>query len=314
MQMPDTSSIHGMSVLVVDDSPVQRLLLKNCLNERGFRPVVMEDGERALAALEAQDAPRLVVMDWELPGMSGIEVCRRIRGGKAERYTYILLLTSKSDAVHVVAGLESGADDFVRKPFDPAELGARLATGCRILQLEEQLVATRDVLRLAARFDSLTGLLNRETILDHLQKEITRASRQQTTLGLMVLDLDHFKQINDTFGHLIGDQVLKRVGTLLQSSFRSYDAAGRFGGEEFVVVVPNCGHADLERRAEVVRAAVANLEFEYNSETCSPTVSIGVATFDPKLPEKLESFLQRADTALYEAKRRGRNRVSASTA
>lgn len=312
--MTGTSPIRQMPVLVVDDSAVQRLILKDCLLECGFQPIIMEDGETALAALQSPDAPRLVIMDWELPGMSGIEVCRRVRSSKAERYTYILILTSKSDAALVITALESGADDFVRKPFDPAELTARLATGCRILQLEEELVTARDELHRVAIHDSLTGLLNRGAILDYLRKELARASRQQTPIGVMILDLDHFKMINDTFGHLAGDQVLRGVGNLLQSSFRCYDAAGRFGGEEFLVVVPNCGYEDLERRAEEVRASIASLEFECGAQACSLTVSIGVTTFDPGLAEGLESLLQRADSALYEAKRCGRNRVSGSKA
>jgi len=301
-------------VLVVDDSPVQRLILKNCLLDRGFQPIVVEDGEKALAVLQTPDAPRLMILDWGLPGMSGIEVCQSIRGSKAERYIYILMLTSKSDAAHVVTGLESGADDFVRKPFDPAELGARLATGCRILQLEEQLVTARDELHRVAMYDSLTGLLNRGAILDYLRREIARASRVQTTVGLMILDLDHFKGVNDTFGHLAGDQALRRVGNLLQSNFRSYDSAGRFGGEEFLVVLPNCGYTALTLRAEMVRLSMASLRLEFDGRPCSLTTSIGVATLDPNLGESLESLLQRADSALYEAKRYGRNRVGGGVA
>jgi diguanylate cyclase (GGDEF)-like protein len=296
-------------VLVVDDSPVQRLILKNCLLDRGFQPIVVEDGEKALAVLQTPDAPRLMILDWGLPGMSGIEVCQSIRGSKAERYIYILMLTSKSDAAHVVTGLESGADDFVRKPFDPAELGARLATGCRILQLEEQLVTARDELHRVAMYDSLTGLLNRGAILDYLRREIARTSRLQKTVGVMILDLDHFKGVNDTFGHLAGDQALRRVGNLLQSNFRSYDSAGRFGGEEFLVVLPNCGYTALTLRAEMVRLSMASLRLEFDGRPCSLTTSIGVATLDPNLGESLESLLQRADSALYEAKRYGRNRV-----
>jgi diguanylate cyclase (GGDEF)-like protein len=299
-------------VLVVDDSPVQRLILENCLLEGGFQPIVVQDGETALAVLQTPDAPRMMILDWELPGVSGIEVCRRIRGRNAERYTYILMLTSKPDAAHVVIGLEAGADDFVHKPFDPAELCARLATGCRILQLEEQLVTARDELHRAAMYDSLTGLLNRGAIFDYLRREIARGSRQQMTVGVMILDLDHFKGINDTFGHLAGDQALKRVGNLFQSSFRSYDAAGRFGGEEFLVVLPNCGYEDLKQRAEMVCLSMASLRLEFDGRPCSLTASIGIATFDPKFAESFESLLQRADAALYEAKRYGRNRVGSS--
>jgi PleD family two-component response regulator len=262
--MTDTSRVP---VLVVDDLPVQRLILKNCLLERGFQPIVVESGEAALAALQTADAPRLMILDWELPGMSGIEVCRSIRSGKAERYTYILMLTSKPDAAHIVAGLESGADDVVRKPFDPAELGARLATGCRILRLEEQLVTARDELHRVAMYDSLTGLLNHGAIIDFLQREMARASRQQLTAGVMILDLDHFKGINE-----------------------------------------------LKQRAETVRLSMANLRLEFDGLPCSLTVSIGVTIFDPNRGEGLESLLQRADSALYEAKRYGRNRVGGSAA
>jgi two-component system cell cycle response regulator len=311
VRMTETSRVP---VLVVDNLAVQRLILKNCLLERGFQPIFMEDGEAALAALQTADAPRLMILDWELPGMSGIEVCRSIRSGQADRYTYILMLTSKPYAAHVVAGLESGADDVVRKPFDPAELGARLASGCRVLQLEEQLVTARDELHRLAMYDSLTGLLNRRAIIDFLQREMARASRQQMTAGVMILDLDHFKGINDTFGHLAGDQVLKRVGKLFQSSFRSYDVAGRFGGEEFLVVLPNCGYVELKQRAEMVRLSMAGLRLEFDGIPCSLTVSIGVTTFDPNLGDSLESLLQRADSALYEAKRYGRNRVGGSEA
>ncbi len=314
--MTDASRVMVLVVHdeVVDDQAVQRPVLKNCLLEYGFHPVVVEDGAEALTVLRAPDAPRLMILDSELPGMSGIEVCRRVRESKAERYTYILMLTSQSGAAHVVAGLESGADDIIRKPFDLAELTARLATGRRILKLEEQLVNARDELHRVAMYDSLTGLLNRDAILDYLAREIARAGRRQTTVGLMILDLDHFKAVNDTFGHLAGDEVLRRVGGLFLSSFRSYDAAGRFGGEEFLVVLPSCDHADLRQRAELMRLSMENLPLEFDGQPCSLTASIGVATFDPNLDESLEELLQRADSALYEAKRRGRNRVAGSAA
>jgi diguanylate cyclase (GGDEF)-like protein len=303
-----------VAVLVVDNSAVQCLILKTCLLERGFEPIIVKDGEAALVALRAPDAPRLMILDWELPGMSGMDVCRSIRTSKPERYIYILMLTSKSEAAHAVAGLESGADDLLRKPFDPAELGARLATGCRILQLEEQLVSARDELHRLAMYDSLTGLLNRGAILDYLRREIARAGRKQMTVGVMMLDLDHFKGINDSFGHLAGDQVLKQVGNFLQSSFRSYDAAGRIGGEEFLVVLPNCSYADLNLRAEMTRESMANLRVEFEGRPCLLTVSIGITAFDPNLPESLESLLHRADSAMYEAKRYGRNRVAGTVA
>jgi diguanylate cyclase (GGDEF)-like protein len=172
------------------------------------------------------------------------------------------------------------------------------------------LISARDELHRVAMYDSLTGLLNRGAILDYLRREIARAGRQQMTVGLMMLDLDHFKGINDSFGHLAGDQVLKQVGNFLQSSIRSYDAAGRIGGEEFLVVLPDCDYADLNLRAEMMREFMANLQLEFKGLPCSLTVSIGITTSDPNLEESLESLLHRVDSALYEAKRYGRNRVA----
>ena len=303
------TDVSRVPVLVVDDSPVQRRILEACLLDHGFEPIVVKDGEEAFAASQRPGAPRLMILDWELPGMSGIEVCRSIRMSKAERYTYIIILTAKSEAAHVVAALQAGADDFVHKPFDPAELIARLATGCRILQLEQQLVSARDELHRLAMYDSLTGLLNRGAILDYLRREIARANRQQLATGVMMLDLDYFKGINDSFGHLAGDQVLKDVGNFLQSSFRSYDAAGRVGGEEFLIVLPSCGYPDLNARAEMTRQSIAALSWEFDGHPCSVTVSIGITALDPTLAESLESLLHRADSALYEAKHYGRNRI-----
>jgi diguanylate cyclase (GGDEF)-like protein len=301
-----------MSVLAVDDASIQRFLLKNCLEKRGFRPIIVEDGEKALAVLNSPDAPRLVVLDWELPGISGLEICRHIRSTQAERYTYIVLLTGRSELADIVAGLESGADDFICKPFKPAELAARLSTGCRILELQEQLIAARDANHRLAMYDSLTGLLNRRAILERLEKELARAGRQKTVLGVMILDLDHFKAINDSFGHLFGDEVLRRIGAILPTVLRPYDAAGRFGGEEFLILMPDCGYADLQRRADEVRLSIAGCKIKYEGQECQQTVSIGLTTFDPEFPPCSMTLLHLADAALYEAKRAGRNRIASS--
>jgi diguanylate cyclase (GGDEF)-like protein len=178
--------------------------------------------------------------------------------------------------------------------------------------LQEQLIAARDANHRLAMYDSLTGLLNRRAILEQLEKEFARACRQKSVLGVMILDLDQFKAINDSFGHLFGDEVLRRISAMLLSTFRAYDAAGRFGGEEFLILMPDCGYADLQRRADEVRLSIASCSIKFEGQKCQPTVSIGVATFDPEFPSCSTTLLHLADAALYEAKRAGRNRVASS--
>jgi two-component system, cell cycle response regulator len=204
-----------MKVLIADDETVSLRLLESSLRRWGYDVVVAKDGLEASQILLSPDSPKLAVLDWMMPGMDGIQLCQEIRRNKPEPYTYILLLTGKRAQDDVIAGLDAGADDYVTKPFDPAELKVRLRTGKRILFLQEQLINAREALRDQATHDRLTGLWNRAAILDMLNSELARAARQGAPVAIMMADLDSFKAINDTYGHPTGDDVLVSASTVL---------------------------------------------------------------------------------------------------
>ena len=209
-----------MRVLVADDDPGSRRLMVSKLEKWGYEIVAVADGNEALAALARQDAPPIVLLDWMMPGKSGLEVCREIRAHTKEPYSYIIIVTSKTDKQSVIHGLEAGADDYVSKPFLPQELKVRLRTGRRIIELQHQLIAAREAIREKAMHDPLTGLLNREAILDFLRRELARAEREGGRFGLVMVDLDHFKRVNDERGHLAG-LMLGTQKTIARFSLRS---------------------------------------------------------------------------------------------
>jgi two-component system cell cycle response regulator len=249
-----------------------------------------------------------VLLDWVLPDFDGLDICRQIRRLKHdERYTYTVLVTGRKDKQDRVAAMEAGADDFLIKPFDAIDLKARLFAGKRILELQEQLLTAQESLRFAATHDSLTGVWNRAGILEFLTRELARARRERTTVGLALVDIDHFKIINDNIGHVAGDAVLRQLGRLLSRKVRDYDGAGRYGGEEFLLVIPGCDLQTMCCRAEDVRQAISNARFEAIGNK-RLTVSIGVISTLAG-PESAEELLLQADRALYKAKHNGRNRV-----
>ena len=225
-----------MKILIADDESVSRRILSGLLTKWGYEVVSVEDGNAAWEHLNTQDAPRLALLDWMMPGRNGVDVCRELRGHRPEPYTYVLLLTAKDAKESVVEGLESGADDYLTKPFHPQELKARLRVGLRLLHLEDTLVQAREAMRFKATHDALTGVWNRGSILEMLDREVNRSRRENTALGLLMGDLDHFKSINDTYGHLVGDSVLIEASRRMQSCVRAYDAVGRYGGEEFCLL------------------------------------------------------------------------------
>ena len=245
-----------MKVLIAEDEVVSRCLVERLLSRWGYDVVVATDGLEALRILKHPDAPKLVVFDWLMPGMDGAQLCREIRGRKQEPYTYILLLTGKRTKGDVIEGLDAGADDYITKPFEPQELKVRLHTGKRILCLQDQLIAAREALRDVAMHDSLTGLWNRGAIREFLASEVARAQRQGSSVGIVLADLDHFKSVNDTYGHPVGDAVLCNVARAMRGATRPYDSVGRHGGEEFMILLPGCDPMNAVSHAERLRAAI----------------------------------------------------------
>jgi len=298
-----------VKILAAEDNPVFQSMLKSILIRWGYQVVVAKDGDEALRALQADDAPRLAILDWMMPGIDGVDVCRRVRAVGREPYIYILLLTARTDSEDLVEGMDSGADDYLTKPFKAPELRARLRAGQRILELQEQLLAAREALRQEATHDSLTGLFNRHAILGVMQLELERASREQRPLSVLMADLDHFKQINDRYGHLAGDAVLREGASRMRLCIRRYDALGRYGGEEFLIVLPGCSVEGALAQAERVRAAMAEMPFQIGEQSIAVTCSIGVACRLPGVPADMDGLIREADLGLYAAKENGRNGV-----
>jgi diguanylate cyclase (GGDEF)-like protein len=296
-------------VLIADDSVVSRHLLEATLRKWGYEVVGASDGATAWDILQRDDAPALAILDWMMPRMTGLEVCRLVRQMNRERYTYILLLTSRSQKEDLIEGMESGADDYVTKPFDQHELKVRLRAGTRIIELQSELLAAREALRDQATRDSLTRLWNRASILDILQREMSRATREKRPLGLLMVDLDHFKNVNDTHGHFAGDAVLSEAGRRMLSDLREYDSLGRYGGEEFLVLLPGCDERSTRSSAERIRAHLATQPMVLSDTTLKITASFGGTCARPGVSCTAEELIRRADEALYRAKDLGRNRV-----
>jgi diguanylate cyclase (GGDEF)-like protein len=301
-----------MRILIAEDDPVSRRLLEAFLVKWEYEVVAAGDGDEASRLLQREDAPRLAILDWMMPGKDGIQVCREVRGREGQPYVYILLLSARGKKQDVIEGLETGADDYLTKPFDPFELRARLRTGRRILELQEQLISALAALRVEATHDPLTGLWNRTVILEIVQRELARAQRQETSLAVSMADLDHFKRINDTYGHLAGDAVLREVTRRLRASIRPYDEIGRYGGEEFLVVAPGCDARGALRQAERLRARIGREAMDVFEGTIPVTISLGVAV--TRQAKEADSLLRAADAALYRAKNRGRNHVELAPA
>jgi len=301
----------AMKVLVADDSPISRHLLENFLRQWGYEVISVADGEQAWEVLQQEDAPRLVILDWVMPGLSGPEICRRVRQQSGRQYTYILLVTSKGEKSDVIEGLEAGADDYLTKPVHQNELRVRLGAGRRILELQDALLQAQAELREQALRDPLTKLWNRRGILELLEKELARTERGHGPLGVVIADLDHFKRVNDTYGHITGDGVLKGAAERMMRHSRSYDSLGRYGGEEFLVLLPGCELGDAEKQAERLRRALAEEPLAVGEQLIPITSSFGVTSTPSGTRASVEDVLRVADAALYTAKEQGRNRVVA---
>jgi diguanylate cyclase (GGDEF)-like protein len=295
-----------MRILIADDSIVSRHLLEATLRKWGYEVAVACDGAEAWDILQRDSAPAIAILDWVMPALTGPEVCRKVRLQQGqEPYTYLLLLTSKSMKEDLIEGMDAGADDYITKPFDQHELQVRLRAGTRIVKLQQEL-------RRQAAHDPLTGVLSRSKAFEMFDRELQRSIRENLPLSVMLVDLDHFKSVNDTFGHLAGDEVLREAARRLQEAVRNYDILSRYGGEEFLILMPGCDEAAARAQAERLRAAISDGPIAILAANGAPhqlTASFGVTISSPLTLETPESLVQVADEALYEAKRRGRNRV-----
>ena len=296
-------------VLIAEDDPVYCRILQRLLERERYEITIAGDGMEALTAATSPPYPRLLVLDWMMPSLPGPEVCRRLRERNSDRYQYILLLTGKDAKADIVAGLEAGADDYLTKPFNSGELLARVQVGMRTLRLHDGLLAAQEQLRFHATHDFLTSLWNRVVFGDLFRAELERSRRANVPLVLLMVDIDRFKSINDSYGHAAGDEVLQEVARRWSANIRPYDVLSRFGGEEFVVCAAGLDMEVPLEYAERLRTVIATRPAETTFGSIPVTVSIGMTVADPNRKPSLEVLLHRADAALYLAKSKGRNRV-----
>ncbi|WP_165921703.1 GGDEF domain-containing response regulator [Sulfuricurvum sp. IAE1] len=301
-----------MRILIAEDDPVSRKLLQALLVKWGYEVVVACDGEEAWRYLQSEDTPKLAVIDWMMPGMDGVQICRKVRERKDGPYIYILLLTAKNQKEDIIRGIGAGADDYITKPFDSNELNARLRAGRRILDLQAELISTRESLRVQATHDPLTGLPNRLLFSDRLTQFLARAKRQSSSIAVMYLDLDRFKIINDTLGHNYGDILLQEVADRLSSCLRQSDTLARMGGDEFTVILTDI--ADSEDTSVVAKKIMNVLSAPVNLDGRDYfiTASIGISIY-PSDGIDAETLVKNADTAMYHSKELGRNKYSLYT-
>ena len=299
-------------ILIAEDDPVSRKLLEKVLIKAGNKVVSVENGQKALELFNDKFFP-IVLTDWMMPEMDGLELCRAIRKNTYPGYVFIILLTAKDSKDDIIRGLGAGADDYLTKPFSHAELIARLNTGKRVLELERSLKDANEEIRILSITDPLTGTYNRGYMTERLPQEIKRARRYSRTLSIILCDIDHFKKVNDTYGHLVGDRVLKDFAQCIRHSIRQdVDWTARYGGEEFLIVLPETDVNGASVMAERLKSELSQRVTETQGKQISITASFGVTGFGPDIPDEMispEAIINKADKYLYQAKRKGRNRV-----
>lgn len=304
-----------MKVIIADDDPTTLLVLSSLVKKMGYEVTAVADGAAALEAYQQEPKPCLMLVDWEMPELDGIQLCEQIKAASQLNPPYIILLTGRQDPNDVAEGLEKGADDYICKPFNTPILMARIKVAKRTLDINQQLHDAQQALRYQATHDELTGLMNRRAAFEALAKEASRAERMHHTLHIAICDLDNFKTINDTFGHFFGDEVLQQTASVMQRIFRSYDLISRYGGEEFLIVISqdkDQDGIDLFRR---LLSEISTYPFTTaDGQEAQITMSIGLCSgIGACLTEKVNDMLLEADRCLYQAKAAGKNRVVRAT-
>ncbi|MHC4697331.1 MAG: diguanylate cyclase [Planctomycetota bacterium] len=323
--MPEANPLR---VLIVDDDPLSLRLLDTYLTNSGYGVLTAANGVEAMQILLAQGPP-MIITNWMMPEMDGLELCRNIRAHEGVSFAYIIMVTAHSGKDRIVQAFSAGADDFLPKPFNRKELLARVRAGSRIVQLQDDLDRrnlevhrvnaemalahsklhdANEKLRLMATTDELTGLVNRRAALERLHENWVSADRHDEPLACVMLDIDHFKSVNDTFGHAIGDVALKETAEVMRSAARIEEHLSRIGGEEFLLVCPKTSEDGAAMVAERLRRAVQSHTIKADQKALTITVSLGVAERSPDMLSP-DDLLIAADRALYAAKRGGRNRV-----
>ena len=300
-----------IKVLIAEDDKLCRTILDKNLRKWGYEVLSTENGKEAWEVIQEENI-QIAILDWIMPKVDGLELCEKIRKTSLDKYIYIIMLTIKNQQIDIRKGFAAGVDDYITKPFDTHELKARLQTGKRIIHLQNQLLESQKKLQEIAIHDTLTGLLNRYEILNVLQDEFHRSSREEKHVSTVMLDIDFFKNINDTHGHDVGDEVLIEAASRLKTVLRRYDKIGRYGGDEFLVVLPNCNMKNAIRISERLRRAISSEKIETEAGGISVTVSAGCASTENSPSPNIENLVKISDKAMYHAKNMGRNCVVAS--
>ena len=302
------------AILLVEDEPTTRMLMERQLARAGYCVTAVSNGAEAIAVLKNKFFP-LLITDWDMPEMNGVTLCKTIRELPLQGYVYTILLTAREGKANMLEGLTSGADDYLTKPPDDAELRARLNNGKRILKLEKSLRIANHRIRSLSITDALTNTYNRHYLMERLPQEIATAYLSGRPISVVICDVDHFKRVNDTYGHQAGDGVLRRVATALVDATRAdLDWVARYGGEEFLLVLADTGPAEATMLAERIRARIEGLTFEDLDESCRVTASFGVAGHEASATmsaANMDALIGEADRHLYRSKQAGRNRVMA---
>lgn len=295
-------------ILIAEDDLITAKILQKHLSTWGFEVFMENDGAQAWNTLEKENI-QIALLDWMMPRLNGLQLCRKIRKLRSDPYTYLILVTARATTLDIVEGLNAGADDYLTKPVEPAELRARLMTGTRIIELENKNKRLQKKLKKLAQEDSLTGFFNKRNIQERLEEEVSRSRRENLPVSAAMLDIDYFKQINDTYGHTVGDQVILEVASRLRQNIRKYDRIGRYGGDELLVLLWNAGIIQLRIVVDRLCNAVSEKPLLTDAGPISVTVSVGGASSENNLHLSGEELIKSSDEALYQAKHLGRNRA-----